>query len=94
MDDIPLSDVRRFERELLDFMHTTKKEVGEKLAETGKLEEELEGQLRDAVEEFKKGFHATEEHTAPKSEEPAEAKDEDETERLQRRKPKPPEQQG
>src|SRR5439155_26571085 len=90
LDDIPLSDVRRFERELLDFMGTTKKDVGQKLAETGKLDEELEGQHREAVEEFKKSFHASEEHRGPKSEEPVEAEGEDETERPQRRKPKPP----
>jgi F-type H+-transporting ATPase subunit alpha len=94
LDDVPVSDVRRFERELLDFMGTTKKDIGQKLVETGKLEEELEGQLREAVEEFKKSFHASEEHTAPKSEEPVEAQDEDEQERLQRRRPKPPEKQG
>jgi F-type H+-transporting ATPase subunit alpha len=94
LDDVPVSDVRRFERELLDFMGTTKKDIGQKLVETGKLDEELEGQLREAVEEFKKSFHASEEHTAPKSEEPVEAQDEDEQERLQRRRPKPPEKQG
>jgi F-type H+-transporting ATPase subunit alpha len=94
LDDLPVSDVRRFERELLDYMGTTGNEIGQKLVETGKLEEELEGRLRDAVEEFRKGFHASEEHTAPKSEEPVEAQEEDEQERLQRRKPKPPEQKG
>src|SRR5213083_1720567 len=35
LDDVPVSDVRRFERELLDFMGTAKNDIGQKLVETG-----------------------------------------------------------
>ncbi len=94
LDDVPVSDVRRFERELLDYMRTSAKEILHKLEDTGKLEEELEGQLKEAVEHFKQGFGVSEEHTAPLSEEPVDAQDEDQQERLQRRRPKPPEQRG
>jgi len=94
LDDVPVSDVRRFERELIDYMRTSAKEILHKLEDTGKLEEELEGQLKEAVEHFKQGFGVSEEHTAPLSEEPVDAQDEDQQERLQRRRPKPPEQRG
>src|SRR6266511_409847 len=69
LDDVTVSDVRRFERELLDYMRTSAKEILHKLEDTGKLEEELEGQLKEAVEHLKQGFGVSEDHTAPLSEE-------------------------
>jgi F-type H+-transporting ATPase subunit alpha len=92
LDDIPVSDVGRFEQELLEFMRSNKEDIGKAIAESGTLDEEQENQLREAVEEFKNQFQPSEEHTAPKSEEEAEAHDEDEQERLQKRRPKPKEQ--
>src|SRR4051795_2637163 len=87
LDDIPVEDVRRFESELLEFMRTRKPEVGKAMVEGGALTEDVEGQLKAAIEDFKQGFQASEGHTAPKSEEPVEGEDEDSSETVQRRRP-------
>jgi F-type H+/Na+-transporting ATPase subunit alpha len=94
LDDIPVSDVPRFEQELLEFMRTRRPEVGKALVDQGALSDELEVQLKDAVEEFKQGFRSSEEHTAPVSEESVEGREEDEQERIQKRVPPPPRSEG
>lgn len=55
LDDVEVSDVLRFEHELLDYMrrHTN---VLETIAETGQLSEETEDEMRQAVEDFRSGF--------------------------------------
>ncbi|GAA2727208.1 F0F1 ATP synthase subunit alpha [Cellulomonas aerilata] len=55
LDDVPLEDVSRFERELLDHLrrHT---EVLTTIASSGKLEKETEQALEAAVEQFRRGF--------------------------------------
>ncbi len=85
LDDIPVEDVRRFEQELLEFMRTRKPEVGKAIVKGGALSDDVTEQLKAAVEEFREGFQSSEVHTAPKSEEPLEAQDEDSTEKLQKR---------
>src|SRR3954467_4352356 len=92
LDDVPVEDVRRFEAELLEFMRTRKEEVGKAIVEGGALTDDVEAQLKEAVEEFTKGFQASEQHTAPKSEEPVEGEDEDASETVQRRRPPAPRQ--
>ncbi|GAB7387897.1 F0F1 ATP synthase subunit alpha [Bacillaceae bacterium] len=54
VDDIPVEDVRRFERELLAYIETNKKELLDHIRETKDLPPE--DQLNAAIEEFKKGF--------------------------------------
>jgi F-type H+-transporting ATPase subunit alpha len=58
MDDIPVEEVSRFEEGLIEFLHNSRPEVLEEIAEQGKLDEALKEKLRSAVEEFKKGFRA------------------------------------
>src|SRR5205823_776478 len=88
LDDVPVEDARRFEKELLEFMRTRRPEVGKKIVEGGALSDEVVDELKSALEEFQEAFRPSETHTAPKSEEPVEGQDEDETERLQKRVPK------
>ncbi len=54
-DDVAISDVRRFEAELLDYLrrHTS---VLTTIAESGKLEEETEAELAEGVAAFRRGF--------------------------------------
>ncbi len=54
-DDVEISDVRRFESELLDYLrrHTS---VLTTIVETGKLEKETEAALKAGVEDFRRGF--------------------------------------
>ncbi len=56
LDDIPVSAVRRFEEEFLEFMRTRYPEIGRAIRETGDLPEELEKALRRAIEDFKAAF--------------------------------------
>src|SRR3954465_11759528 len=60
LDDVPVEDVRRFEAELLEFMRTRKEEVGKAIVEGGALTDDVAAQLKEAVEEFTKGFQASE----------------------------------
>jgi F-type H+-transporting ATPase subunit alpha len=58
LDDIPVADVRRFEKELLSFIEHNKKELLDIIVNTKELPPE--DQLKSAIEEFKKGFAVSE----------------------------------
>lgn len=60
MDDIALVDITRFEREYLAFMVKEHADVLTDIKTKKKLDDELNGRLRDCVNEFKKGFVSTE----------------------------------
>ncbi len=55
LDDVPIEDVKRFESELLDHLRRNT-EVLSTIASSGKLEQETEQALADAVAEFRNGF--------------------------------------
>ncbi len=59
-DDIPLEDVRRFESELLTYMESEHADLLETIRTTGQLEDDTSEKLAQAVEQFKKGFAASE----------------------------------
>jgi F-type H+-transporting ATPase subunit alpha len=54
LDDIPVTDVRRFEKELLSFVESNKPQLLEHIRTTKDLPAEQD--LNAAIEEFKKGF--------------------------------------
>ncbi|RKY01866.1 F0F1 ATP synthase subunit alpha [Candidatus Poribacteria bacterium] len=58
LDDIPVEEVRRFERELLEYVEENHPEILRGIVEKEELDEELESKLRNAIEEFKRGFRA------------------------------------
>ena len=58
MDEIPVTAVRKFETELLEFVASAKPEIMEGIKTKKALDDELEGKLKAALEEFKKGFTA------------------------------------
>ncbi len=62
LDDIPADDVPRFQDELREYMRTDKTIVGE-IRESGDISEDLEKQLREAIERFKETFAVTEQET-------------------------------
>jgi F-type H+/Na+-transporting ATPase subunit alpha len=53
VDDIPVGDVQKFESGLLNFMADKHKAVMDKIAEAKKLDDETEGLVQAAIEEFK-----------------------------------------
>ena len=56
LDDLPIKSVSDFERGLLDHMRSRHSDIGEAISESGKLEEELDNRLREAIDEFKSSF--------------------------------------
>ncbi len=52
VDDIPVADIQKFESGLLNFMEDKHKGVMDKIAEAKKLDDETEGQVKAAIEEF------------------------------------------
>lgn len=58
LDDLPVDQVLRFEREFLDHMRRHHGEVANSIETTGELSPEIEGKLRAAVEQFTKDFIA------------------------------------
>jgi F-type H+-transporting ATPase subunit alpha len=56
LDSIPVSDVRRFELELLEYVGSRHPEIPKEIADSGALSDASEKQLQAAVEEFARGF--------------------------------------
>ncbi|GAA4944566.1 F0F1 ATP synthase subunit alpha [Uniformispora flossi] len=56
LDDVPVEDIRRFEREFLDTLRTSRKEILTTIAETGKLEDGTIDAMTDAITSFKQIF--------------------------------------
>jgi F-type H+-transporting ATPase subunit alpha len=54
--DIDIDKIRKFEKELFDFMDTYHPEVGKSIRTTGKLDEETENALKAGISEFKEKF--------------------------------------
>jgi F-type H+-transporting ATPase subunit alpha len=56
LDDVPVGDVRRFETELLDFVGSRHEGVYERIRQGGKMDDELEAGLTEALDAFKREF--------------------------------------
>jgi F-type H+-transporting ATPase subunit alpha len=59
LDEVPIADVRRYESELLEYMHSRHPEVPDHIAAQGTLPPEVEEKLRDAITEFGRAFQPT-----------------------------------
>ncbi|MBA0051595.1 F0F1 ATP synthase subunit alpha [Streptomyces sp. AJS327] len=59
MDNVPVADVRRFERELLDYMHREHSGLLNSIVEGGKMSKDTLQVLGDAVDSFKKQFETS-----------------------------------
>jgi F-type H+/Na+-transporting ATPase subunit alpha len=59
LDDVPVEDVSRFEEEFLDQLQRTRPGVLDAIRETGQLSDDTVASLKDAIEEFKKGFETS-----------------------------------
>ncbi len=56
MDDIPVNQIQKFETQLHQFLQTKYKKLLEQIAAGDKLKDDVTGEMKKAVEEFKKGF--------------------------------------
>ena len=79
IDDVPLEDVRRFDREFMDFLGRERADLLQQIAETGNLTDENVATLEAAIAEFKNQFR-TSGGTILGTEAPVEALDADEIE--------------
>ncbi|WP_279027205.1 F0F1 ATP synthase subunit alpha [Bilophila wadsworthia] len=58
MDDVPVASVQAFERDFLDFIRGAKSDILDDIVARKVLDADLEGRLKDAILEFKKGYNA------------------------------------
>jgi len=93
LDDVPVDDVRRFESEFLDYLQRSHEGVYASVRESGELSDDTATTLKDAIEEFRRGFEigGGEMLVSAESEavEPTEEEDID-RETLTKRPPPPP----
>jgi F-type H+/Na+-transporting ATPase subunit alpha len=59
LDSVPVEDVGRFETEFLDHIRASEAEILKDIRESQKLSDETADKLTDAIEQFKKGFAAS-----------------------------------
>jgi F-type H+/Na+-transporting ATPase subunit alpha len=72
LDDVPVPDISRFEAEFLENIARTNGGIFDAIRETGKLSDDTKVALKDAIEEFRRGFETssgdllvTDEHVEP-----------------------------
>src|SRR5438445_3903937 len=58
LDDVPVADVRRFEADLLEYVHSREPGITKEIVESGKMPEETANKLTAAIEDFKRSFQA------------------------------------
>jgi F-type H+-transporting ATPase subunit alpha len=59
LDDVPIEDIRRFEDEFLGTLGRKHPGIYESISATGELNEDTETALKDAIEDFRRGFEIT-----------------------------------
>jgi F-type H+/Na+-transporting ATPase subunit alpha len=91
LDDVPIGDISRFEEEFLGTLGRKHPGIYESISATGELNEDTTTALKDAIEDFRRGFEITGGGMLV-PEEPEEPMDEDEVRReaITRRVPPPP----
>ena len=65
LDDLPLEDIGRFDKGLLDYVGTRAAEVYEHFRTKGDMPDTVEKQLRQAIEDYKQTFQPTQKKDAP-----------------------------
>jgi len=60
IDEVPLPDVRRFDKDFLDYLHRERAELLTTIHDTGLLSDETVASLQEAIQEFKQQFRTSE----------------------------------
>jgi len=91
LDDVPVSDVRRFEQEFLEHLRRHRSEVVTTITETNKLDDDTRKSLEDEVTSFKQNFLAGDGDAIHVNEPPAKAMENgvESQEKVTRVRPKP-----
>ena len=59
LDEVPVIDVKRFEGELIEFIHSRHPEVPRTILSSGAMSEDVLTTLKGAIEDFRRGFVPT-----------------------------------
>ena len=91
LDSVPVEDVQRFEAEFLEHVKASHDDIFSGIRETKKFPEDAQEKLTGIVNEFKKGFAATDGSSVAVNEAETEAMDEEDVEKesVKVRKPAP-----
>src|SRR5689334_8146606 len=89
LDDVPVEDVRRFEGEMLDYLRRSHAGILQTIRESLALTEDTATALKDAVEEFRKGFETSSGELLRGEDEQSEPLESEGQETITRRVPKP-----
>jgi F-type H+/Na+-transporting ATPase subunit alpha len=87
LDDVPVEDVSRFETDFLDFLKRSHAGILQTIRESAALGEDTVTSLKDAVEEFRKGFETSSGDLLSGEDEQAEALEHEEQDKIAKRVP-------
>jgi F-type H+/Na+-transporting ATPase subunit alpha len=89
LDDVPVEDVSRFETDFLDYLRRSHAGILETIRESLQLSEDTIAALKDAIDEFRRGFETSAGELLSNEDEQAEPLEDEEQEKIHRRVPKP-----
>ena len=89
LDDVPVEDVSRFETDFLDYLRRSHAGILQTIRESLALAEDTVTALKDAVEEFRKGFETSSGELLSGEDEESEPLESESQETITRRVPKP-----
>ena len=89
LDDVPVEDVSRFETDFLDYLRRSHAGVLDAIRESLQLSEDTIASLKDAIDEFRRGFETSAGERQAGEDEQAEPLENEEQEKITRRVPKP-----
>ena len=91
LDDVPVEDISRFETDFLDYLRRSHEGILQTIRETLQLSEDTIAALKDAVDEFRKGFETSAGELLRAEDENAEPLESEEQEKIARRRQPEPE---
>jgi len=88
LDDVPVEDVSRFETDFLDYLRRSHAGILETIRESLQLSEDTIAALKDAIDEFRRGFETSAGELLSSEDEQAEPLEDEGQEKIHRRVPK------
>jgi F-type H+-transporting ATPase subunit alpha len=91
LDDVPVEDISRFETDFLDYLRRSHAGILDTIRETLQLSEDTIAALKDAIDEFRRGFETSAGELLSGEDEQAEPLENEEQETIHRRRQPQPE---
>jgi len=89
LDDVPVEDVSRFETDFLDYLRRSHAGILDTIRESLQLSDDTIASLKDAIDEFRRGFETSAGELLSSEDEQAEPLESEDQEKITRRVPKP-----